>query len=843
VTALSIDDPILQPLNLTRFGDRLFLTGTRFGVGRELHQVPSRAGTTVDVVVDLNPGSANSSPRPLGVTSAGVVFQATDPDGVTGLWVSDGTQPGTRPLGGGVTDAGQFALLGPNAFAVLGRRPPALPEIWIYTQIDQDPVPEPITPVLEPGVPSRVDALAVVGSGAQRRLYANPYATATGSELHAVLVTNLQQFVLAADIGPGTESSFAERFAAVGDRVFAAVDRNSTGYEPWVIAPVPAQLRDIGPGSTGSSITGPTAVGDRLVFGADDGVAGAEPWVTDGTPAGTVQLADLNGSGGSDPDQFTSAGSAAVFTARNATGRALYRTDGVNVVELLDGSASFAEPDRLAAFRGGVAFRADQSFENPRLWWTDGTQAGTAPVAPTIGGVDQIAAGTDTLYFTRSLSGGVRELWSSDGTASGTVQRTLPPGVDSIEFGGVAGDRLYFVARVDGDDGMWAADSAGVRLLRVFDSDFGWSTSDPPDVGAFADGRLLFANNEPSEAELWISDGTAAGTEPLAPLAENPTDPYAFEVLNGWVYFAGTTPSEGQELWRSDGTAVEMITPTRPGPASSLNAWEESIEAVGDRLYYVADHADFGFEPWYLDVTPAVPAAPAGVTATVGAAGSGAATVSWAASADVPFAPITGYTVTSVPGGRTCSTSGTTSCTVTGLTAGTSYRFTVVATNRVGNSPASSQSNPVTPAAAPPTTPPTTPPISTPTLTPVLPARLLETRSGVGLSTVDGANLGEGTLAAGEVYELPVVNRGGVPGGASAVMLNVTAVRPSGSGYLTVFPCGEDVPNASNVNYVAGQVVPNAVLAKVGVGGRVCVFTFAETHLLIDVSGYVPAGS
>jgi hypothetical protein len=30
--------------------------------------------------------------------------------------------------------------------------------------------------------------------------------------------------------------------------------------------------------------------------------------------------------------------------------------------------------------------------------------------------------------------------------------------------------------------------------------------------------------------------------------------------------------------------------------------------------------------------------------------------------------------------------------------------------------------------------------------------------------------------------------------------------------------------------------VPNAVLAKVGVGGRVCIFTFEETHLLVDVT-------
>jgi hypothetical protein len=44
-------------------------------------------------------------------------------------------------------------------------------------------------------------------------------------------------------------------------------------------------------------------------------------------------------------------------------------------------------------------------------------------------------------------------------------------------------------------------------------------------------------------------------------------------------------------------------------------------------------------------------------------------------------------------------------------------------------------------------------------------------------------------------------------------------------------------PGASNLNYSAGQVVPNAVLVKVGTGGKVCLYSFAETDLLVDVNG------
>lgn len=86
--------------------------------------------------------------------------------------------------------------------------------------------------------------------------------------------------------------------------------------------------------------------------------------------------------------------------------------------------------------------------------------------------------------------------------------------------------------------------------------------------------------------------------------------------------------------------------------------------------------------------------------------------------------------------------------------------------------------------------------------------------------------------------EVQITGRAGVPAGASAAMLNVSAVGPSRNGFLTVFDCTPKIPNASNVNFVAGQTVPNAVLAKLTSSGEVCVYSFAETDLVIDVNAY-----
>jgi hypothetical protein len=123
----------------------------------------------------------------------------------------------------------------------------------------------------------------------------------------------------------------------------------------------------------------------------------------------------------------------------------------------------------------------------------------------------------------------------------------------------------------------------------------------------------------------------------------------------------------------------------------------------------------------------------------------------------------------------------------------------------------------------------------------IVPGRLLDTRPGE--STIEGAGAGAGLQPAGATIEVQVTGRNGVPSNATAAVLNVTVTQTQGPGFATVYPCGSPRPTASNLNFGAGATVPNGVIAKIGAGGKVCIFVSNATHVIADVTGYYTSAS
>ncbi|MFI5865481.1 PKD domain-containing protein [Streptomyces sp. NPDC051546] len=112
------------------------------------------------------------------------------------------------------------------------------------------------------------------------------------------------------------------------------------------------------------------------------------------------------------------------------------------------------------------------------------------------------------------------------------------------------------------------------------------------------------------------------------------------------------------------------------------------------------------------------------------------------------------------------------------------------------------------------------------------PVRAVDTREGLG--TPKGQVPGYGT------FDVAMAGHRGVPKGATAVALNLTATNPQESGHLTAYPGGHAVPATSNVNFSAGQTVANAVIVPIGPDGKITVRngSWKPADVVIDVAGY-----
>jgi hypothetical protein len=107
------------------------------------------------------------------------------------------------------------------------------------------------------------------------------------------------------------------------------------------------------------------------------------------------------------------------------------------------------------------------------------------------------------------------------------------------------------------------------------------------------------------------------------------------------------------------------------------------------------------------------------------------------------------------------------------------------------------------------------------------PTRAADTRSGDPLGAGHAVDVDLSTI---------------VPAGASAAVVNLTAVDPCGAGFLTAYACGTAVPLASNVNYDRGSTRANLAVVVLGQERHLCVYTYATADVIVDVSGWLAPG-
>jgi|GEM_PF-5973545 len=384
---------------------------------------------------------------------------------------------------------------------------------------------------------------------------------------------------------------------------------------------VPAtMLTDINPSGNGI-VTGHNSaavVNGTAFFAANDGVHGLSLWKTDGTPAGTafVKVIDPNDPSGlhSSLENFYSVNGRLVFDARDPVlGLNLWTSDGTAAGTVPLAAAAPTATTLLelneAAVAGGVLYFPSRGTQ---LWKSDGTEAGTMMIkdldpaqTDRAGEINSLSAfGSKVLFQVWQSGGGT---WISDGTDGGTVQ--LINGIVPASGAAVLNGDLYFGGYnpVTNKGSLWKTDGTVAGTVQV--------SNVAADSIVNLNGILIFNGYDPAQTwpGIYRSDGTAAGTVPLElpfqgiGLMASPT------VVGGYVLFAAGSDYVGTGLFRTDGTAagtgilVKDINPNILSdavfPFLPIGSYPADFAVVDGRLFFTADDGTHGREIWSSDGT------------------------------------------------------------------------------------------------------------------------------------------------------------------------------------------------------------------------------------------------
>lgn len=288
-------------------------------------------------------------------------------------------------------------------------------------------------------------------------------------------------------------------------------------------------------------------------------------------------------------------------------------------------SASILNND-IIAWGNKLIFIANDGVTGNELWATDGSELGTVlikDINPGASGSDcrNFIATSSFVFFTATNGADGYELWRTDGTSAGTtmikdIQVGTADGISTSNLGQqeryfVWNDMLYFTGN-DGTNGaeLWKSDgtAAGTNMLK----NIGFSGSDSsPAYFAEYNGKLYFQARGTGGAELWVTDGTATGTVLVKDINVGGfgSSPSHLIACNGNLLFIADDNVVEQELWRSDGTAtgtvlVKDINTAQfgSGMQTATNTSEKRLVKIGDVVYFSANDGT-GTELWRSDGT------------------------------------------------------------------------------------------------------------------------------------------------------------------------------------------------------------------------------------------------
>jgi ELWxxDGT repeat protein len=338
-------------------------------------------------------------------------------------------------------------------------------------------------------------------------------------------------------------------------------------------------VSDLVPTIVGSNPSPSVLVRDGNAYWA----VGSQLWVTDGSPAGTHQVVDFGST--HDVHGVAALGNTLVVAAD----KQLYASDGTAAGTQMIADLSAFGP--FAELGGNLYFSCYAAGQPSELCSTDGTAAGTKRLGGPSGSIHGVA-GERIVFSDGSGDASVLfGLYSTDGTPDGVIE-LVPPNytnesIDRYSDGVMLGSTMY----VTDFDTIYALDGA-----HASDVTPAGVTSQPTSL-TVAGGKLYFAAGH----EVWVSDGTAAGSQKLA---DDFDGPRIVPVGDRVAFVVKTADSYG--LYLSDGTrAGTQLAASFDGFDNPYGPRLDEAAAAGDMLVFGADDGTRGNEPWVTDGTQA----------------------------------------------------------------------------------------------------------------------------------------------------------------------------------------------------------------------------------------------
>lgn len=340
----------------------------------------------------------------------------------------------------------------------------------------------------------------------------------------------------------------------------------------------------------------PTELDGVLYFVATDTQHGDELWRTDGSISGTYLLHDIApGRQGSFPESFVRFHDYLYFVARTATGEIeLHRTDGTTI-EQLTAETSFGYPRGLIVYNNRLYFHRAIGDYDALFYLTESANLIHDVIYPSMHD-DRVIFNGELYYIAAKNEGGHVKLFRTDGQ-------------DHHEVGGDAAPRRVSNLRLIDDQLFFEAD--GASLWVTDGTDAGTRPVAALDSAAFRyegqltglNGKLFFvaerAAQERYDNEVWVSDGTAAGTHVLKEINPNGAAyPTIFATIDGYIYFSADD-GNGFAPWVSDGTTAGTHRMDDNSP-HALH-FGRDFTKFGELILFNGATAEFGNEPSLFD--------------------------------------------------------------------------------------------------------------------------------------------------------------------------------------------------------------------------------------------------